>query len=816
MSATAPRPRARPILLALLAALGFAAGALGLARIRTDMASLLPRGQGPAARFMLRELRTGPANRLILIGIEGAPAARLAALSRALVPRLRASGRFALVRNGAGTLAGSSGARFLFDQRYLLSPAVTPAAFTTAALRADLRGVRAGLASAAAPLVEKFGLADPTGAFLPLARAWRGASRIGLRHGVWFAADRPPGGGKGRARALLLAETRAGGTDLSAQDRTLGVIRAAFAGLAPKSLHAPGARLVLGGTAVLDQAAARTVRADAERLSILSGVIVALLLVWRFRAPLVIAAILIPVVLGLGAATLIVQAVYGSVQGIAFGFGMTMLGVSLDYPVLLIGHRKRGEAPAETFRRIGRAFTLAAASAVLGLSGMVFAGFPAIAELGVFAATGLAVAALATRFLLPPLLVAAELAPMAFGDPALLHRIEPWRRLRPLGLGLVGLAATVLVATGGPRFAHNLAALSPVPPAALAADRTLREEVGAPDAGQLGLIRAGSAQAVLRAEDRLRPRLLALRAAGLIAGLEDAARLLPSKARQRARQAALPTAKVLAARLRVARRGLGFRRGAFAPFLAAVAAARAAAPLGPDALTEPVLAARLGVLLFQRPGRPLGRTTGGQRAAWYGLIAPSGVTDPARVGAALRAGGALYVDVGVEAGRIVTNSTAAALRRLGLGALAALAVLALGLRDLRQVLRVAGAVAAGILIALAVLTATGVRISLLQIVALQLAAGVGLDYALFFARPRLDPEERARTLRTLLTCNAMTVLTFGLLATARTPLLRQIGIAVVTGAIATMITAFLFAGGRAKRVTHGIGEAAGENRGGGG
>ena len=804
MSATAPRPRARPILLALLAALGFAAGALGLARIRTDMASLLPRGQGPAARFMLRELRTGPANRLILIGIEGAPAARLAALSRALVPRLRASGRFALVRNGAGTLAGSSGARFLFDQRYLLSPAVTPAAFTTAALRADLRGVRAGLASAAAPLVEKFGLADPTGAFLPLARAWRGASRIGLRHGVWFAADRPPGGGKGRARALLLAETRAGGTDLSAQDRALGVIRAAFAGLAPKSLHAPGARLVLGGTAVLDQAAARTVRADAERLSILSGVIVALLLVWRFRAPLVIAAILIPVVLGLGAATLIVQAVYGSVQGIAFGFGMTMLGVSLDYPVLLIGHRKRGEAPAETFRRIGRAFTLAAASAVLGLSGMVFAGFPAIAELGVFAATGLAVAALATRFLLPPLLVAAELAPMAFGDPALLHRIEPWRRLRPLGLGLVGLAATVLVATGGPRFAHNLAALSPVPPAALAADRTLREEVGAPDAGQLGLIRAGSAQAVLRAEERLRPRLLALRAAGLIAGLEDAARLLPSKARQRARQAALPTAKVLAARLRVARRGLGFRRGAFAPFLAAVAAARAAAPLGPDALTEPVLAARLGVLLFQRSGRstgrpmgrstgrptvrPLGRATGGQRAAWYGLIAPSGVTDPARVGAALRAGGALYVDVGVEAGRIVTNSTAAALRRLGLGALAALAVL----------------------------TATGVRISLLQIVALQLAAGVGLDYALFFARPRLDPEERARTLRTLLTCNAMTVLTFGLLATARTPLLRQIGIAVVTGAIATMITAFLFAGGRAKRVTHGIGEAAGENRGGGG
>jgi predicted exporter len=204
-----------------------------------------------------------------------------------------------------------------------------------------------------------------------------------------------------------------------------------------------------------------------------------------------------------------------------------------------------------------------------------------------------------------------------------------------------------------------------------------------------------------------------------------------------------------------------------------------------------VLAARLGALLFQQGGR------------WYGLIAPSGVTDPALVGARLRAAGVLYVDVAAEAGRIVTRSTAAALARLGWGALAALAVLVIGLRDRRQVLRVAGAVAAALLLAVAVLTAAGVRFSLLQIVALQFAAGVGLDYALFFARPQLDAEERARTLRTLLTCNAMTLLTFGLLATASTPLLRQIGLTVVIGAVASMITAFLFAGPRPRPDTEG-------------
>jgi predicted exporter len=75
-------------------------------------------------------------------------------------------------------------------------------------------------------------------------------------------------------------------------------------------------------------------------------------------------------------------------------------------------------------------------------------------------------------------------------------------------------------------------------------------------------------------------------------------------------------------------------------------------------------------------------------------------------------------------------------------------------------------------------------------------AGIGLDYALFFARPLLDAEERARTLRTLVTCNAMAILTFGLLGLCRTPLLHQMGLTVVIGALAAMVFGFLFAGER--------------------
>jgi predicted exporter len=104
------------------------------------------------------------------------------------------------------------------------------------------------------------------------------------------------------------------------------------------------------------------------------------------------------------------------------------------------------------------------------------------------------------------------------------------------------------------------------------------------------------------------------------------------------------------------------------------------------------------------------------------------------------------------------------------------------------------ALAAAAILTVATLDAMGQRISLLHIVSLQLVAGVGLDYALFFARRQLDIEERARTLRTLVTCNAMTLLTFGLLALCETPLLREIGLTVAIGAVAAICFGFLFVG----------------------
>lgn len=732
------------------------------------MVEFLPAGETPAARMVMAEARSGAATGLILVGLENAPLADLARISRAMAAGLRDTGMFTLVAGGTDAFSPGDVAG-LFARRYLLSPATTPGAFTEPALRAGMEGVLRQLRGSAAPLAAQFGLADPVGAFTTLLRGWVGERQIRTVEGAWFAPEED--------RAILLARTRAGGMDVPAQEAATAAIQAAFDAASPGP-----ARLLVSGPAVFARDAARTIKADVERIAVLSTVLVAALLWWRFRAPLVIAAIAFPVVAGVAVAALAVQAAFGTVHGVALGFGATMLGVCVDYPVLLIGHRKAGEAVAATRARIGHAFVLAVLTAVLGLGAMVFSGFPGLAQLGVFAAVGLLAAALVTWFVLPRLVVMANLAPVAAGDPAWLARVEGWRRFRLWGLAPVGASCAWLLAVGVP-WEDDLSNLSPVPAASRALDAELRGALGAPDAGQILLVQGPDAETVLQRQERLLPILDRLQADGVLTGAELAARLLPSAARQQERISALPDAPTLAARVAAAQQGLPFRADAFAPFLQAVKQTRAAAPLRPDDLAGTPVAVRLEPLLFARG------------PVWHGPVVLNGVTDPARIAPAVAGQeGVTYVDVRTELGGILAGYTKRAWRWLGWSGAAVLVVLAVGLRDPWRVARVAASVGAAGLVTVAILSATGARVSLIHLVALQLVAGVGLDYALFFARRQLDGEERARTMRTLVTCCAMTLLTFGLLAACQTPLLRDIGITVALGAGLAMAFAFLFCG----------------------
>ena len=96
----------------------------------------------------------------------------------------------------------------------------------------------------------------------------------------------------------------------------------------------------------------------------------------------------------------------------------------------------------------------------------------------------------------------------------------------------------------------------------------------------------------------------------------------------------------------------------------------------------------------------------------------------------------------------------------------------------------------------AILLATGTKLTLFHLVALLLVAGVGSNYALFFEREPPDEGERRRTVFAVAFCAATTALAFGLLAWSQVPVLKMIGATAAIGAVASLVLSTLIARGR--------------------
>jgi predicted exporter len=175
------------------------------------------------------------------------------------------------------------------------------------------------------------------------------------------------------------------------------------------------------------------------------------------------------------------------------------------------------------------------------------------------------------------------------------------------------------------------------------------------------------------------------------------------------------------------------------------------------------------------------------------LVSMTGLTDPAAVARALTAPGVELLDLKTASESLVEAYRERVLLALAVAALLLAATVWLALRSPHRALRVLLPMALTTLIVLAVLRAFGVELTLFHLVALILAAGLGLDYALFFEHAGDDYADQLRTLHALIVCSLMTLLVFFLLALSSIPVLRAIGVTVTLGVIGNFVLALLIA-----------------------
>jgi predicted exporter len=731
-----------------------------------DLSAFLPRSPSTAQQVLVDQLRDGVVSRLVLVALEGAPADALALLSRDTASWLRGDPLIAAINNGESTGIERDRA-YLWNNRYLLSSAVTPARFTVQGLRDALQNDLRLLQSPGGLFLKRALPSDPTAEILHLTDQLTGEGTGPVsRDGVWFSAD--------GTRALLLVQTAAPGFDLDAQQRTLDRIRAAFDD-ARAAGNASSARLLMTGPGVFSVQTRDTIEADVKRSSVLATLMVAGLLFMVYRSPRVLALSLLPAASGTLAGIAAVSLGFGTVHGITLGFGVTLLGETVDYAIYLFTQTLPSTPPDRTLPRIWRTLLLGVMTSVVGFGTMLFSSFSGLAQLGLFSITGLLVALCVTRWVLPTLLPAdfATERPARMA-PVLTALISAAPALRTPLLAVMLLSLGWLFYQGDAVWSGDLSSLSPVAQSDQQLDERLRRDLGAPDVGHLLVVNAEDRDGALAAAEKLTGPLEELVRQNALDGYDTPALYLPSQATQRARQAALPDPGILRGDLAQALEGLPFRPDAFEPFLNSVAKARSAPLLDPSSIDGTSLKLKLDSLLVRS-----GET-------WTAMLPLRGVTNPQAISERLSQD-AVLLDLKGESNLLYRTYRQEALILALLGSVAITVLLAVGLRSVRSVTVVVIPLTAAVVITMALLTALGQQLSIFHLVGLLLVVGVGSNYSLLFERPEPSEVLRERTVASVTIANLCTVIGFGILSFSSIPVLHGIGMTVAIGAFLSLV-----------------------------
>jgi predicted exporter len=783
----------RWILSLWLAAIAAAIAVVAHTRFITDLSAFLPAHPTAAEQLLVDQLTDGPASRLILISLEkGNPALR-AHVSAAMARQLRTDARFSHVENGESVTADQD-REFLFKHRYLLSDAINPPHFSAAGLRSAIEDTTSNLASSAGLMLKSLVPHDPTGEMLRISDELSRTPGPRTQDDVWISSD--------ATRTLMAAQTAAAGSDTDAQEEDLAAIRSAFATAAATVPGAEVVQLHQSGPGVFAVSARDKIKQAATRLSLVSSILVICILLAVYRSGVALGLGLLPVATGALAGIAAVALGFGAVHGTTLGFGITLIGESVDYSIYFF------ISASKSWRQmLWPTIRLGMLTSVVGFASLLPSGFPGLAQLGLYSISGLIAAALVTRFVLPELLPAGfavrDVAPLGVKVG---HLRDAGRRaggplLAGAACALAAAAAFVLHQHQHTLWNHELSALSPVAPEALAYDATLRADLGTADVLDLVVVSGPSLEAVLRGAERAGEALQPLIDAGVIGGYDSPALYMPSQLTQQARRDALPDGEALRVNLRTAMADSELKEDSLQPFLRDVQAARSAPLMTPDDLRGTSLAVGFSALTLHRGDR------------WNALLAlhapisaaPSSAAPPspeapgihlARVTAALTSAqlsDATVLDMKAQSDALYASYLREAIRLSLIGLAFIVVLLWFALRSLPRVTRVLVPLILAVLIVAAGLALAGQRLTLLHLVGMLLIVAVGSNYALFFDHENArNLEVTARgasplTLASLVVANLSTVIAFGLLSFSQVPVLEALGMTVAPGAFLALV-----------------------------
>jgi len=730
-------------------------------RVVSDVSSFMPRSSSSELAAISRALTDSELTRQMVISLGAPDPERVVRAARELAAALRSHPEVAWLRLGVDDDQLEALYRLYFPRRHYFA-ADTPQAIaqrlSNAGLAQSAARLRAELARPSSGLVARIAPEDPLLVFPDLiARVRGGDRRIALRDGVFTS--------RGGEHALLLLGTRASPFDSEHQRPLLAAIDAQVARIG-RELDTP---LVLESTGVNRFALdiEDGIRGELPWLFAVSTSGTALLFLAFFRSLRALALVMLPHALGVLLAATAGLAAFGHLNGLAIAFGISLIGVSIDYSIHLLNHHALaapGTPVASVVRRLRPSLLLGGATTIASLAGLAFGNFPGFYQMGVLATVGVAGALAVSLWLVPDLMGRQAATALSQRSARLLGRAVQGLRGHQRALLLVPLACTGLALWGVPRiqWVDDLAELQNVSPELIAETERVRSRLTGVDATRFLIAEGASAEAALAVNDRLARALPGLVERGALGGFRSLHAFLWSEELQRENLAALRDDPSLPARLDAAYASAGFRPGSFAPFAASLR--DPPPPLRLDDLVDSPLAQAVASLLID---------LGGRRAIVTQL---EDVRDPdALAEAAAELPGLRFFDqkrffkdvYGEYRTRIVAVVIS--------GCFAVFGLLLLRYRALRPALATALPSLLVALLLAALAAATGTPTHILHLIGLILVMGMGVDYGIFVWDGAESDESVGATMQSLLLSALTTIFVFGVMGFSAHPVLHAIG-----------------------------------------
>jgi predicted exporter len=748
----------------------------------TEITHFLPRGGDTRGAELTKALADSELTRTMILSIGADDPESAAAGAGELAALLRQDARFAWVRSSPeiDESAGKAVFDLYFPRRMMLlsdKPEVElPARFSAAGLAAAADEVKRRLAGPTGTMIARIADADPLLAF---------PAQLERLHGLEGSSPLPTVGGNfmsldGR-HGIVFAASKASAFRSADQ----GPLLATIAQLFGKVNAAHGGSLVLEQSGVnrFAVAAEASMRSDISRISIVGtlGAVVLMLLV--FRSPGYIVLLMIPVAAGMLTGLFVCLVVLGRVHAVTLGFGSTLIGVCIDYPIHFFNYytlRPDPRGPRGSLERIWMSILLGAVTTVAGFAGMAATSFPGIREIALFAPAGIVAALAVTRYVLPALMPSSR--PPSPSQRALvkvLARVfDGLVRSRRLLIGVPALAI-VLSAIGltRVRWSDDLNALNRFDPSIIDEDRRVRERVSNVDPGRVIAAIASDEETALCTNDAVYAKLVEAEHDGLLLHFRSAHAAIWSKDLQERNLAAVRAEPDLAARVMTAFAARGFKPNALARF-ASDLSAEIPPPLTLTDLEATPLGAALRLLhLSGPPGKPVGLLT---------LV--QGVTDSAALQLRLAdIPGAQYFDQGAYLREVYSRFRVRTLMLMVAGLVLVFVVVWLRYRKMRPSLAAFLPSVLASTSTIALLALLGVEQNLMSAIAILVVLSVGVDYGIFMVEARRRDDSLPVNLLSVVLACATTILSFGLLGISANPALRSIGLTTGLGCFLSLI-----------------------------